>query len=116
MIDLTVDVIRELEHLNKLAKEDPNRRFNSLTRLLRQVEFLALAKERITHNKGANTPGVDGRMVKDINIEELTRLSQELTAGTYQPQPVQRRTYPSETANFGHSACPPVGTRLFRPE
>lgn len=89
-----MDVIRELEHLNKLAKEDPNRRFNRLTRLLRQMEFLALAKERIASNKGANTPGVDGRVVNDIDDDELARLSRELAAGAYRPRPVQRRYIP----------------------
>jgi group II intron reverse transcriptase/maturase len=89
-----VDVIRELGHLEKLAKEDSTRRFNRLYRLLRQEQFLVLAKERIANNKGANTPGVDGQTMDDITPEEITRLSQELAAGTYQPQPVRRRYIP----------------------
>lgn len=87
-----MDVIRELGHLEKLAKEDPTRRFNRLYRLLRQEQFLTLARQRIAKNKGANTPGVDGRIMDDITPEEIVRLSQELAIGTYQPQPV-RRTY-----------------------
>jgi retron-type reverse transcriptase len=86
-----MDVMLELEHLNKLAKEDPTRRFNRLYRLLRQEQFLMLAKERIARNKGANTPGVDGQIMADITPEDITQLSQELASNTYQPQPVQRR-------------------------
>ncbi|MGB6379972.1 MAG: group II intron reverse transcriptase/maturase [Syntrophobacteria bacterium] len=94
------DVISELEHLKKLAKEDPNRRFNRLYRLLRQESFLLLAKWRIAKNKGANTPGVDGQVMDDINTEEISRLSQELKAGTYQPQPVRRGYIPKRSGKL----------------
>jgi len=100
VIDLTVDVIRELGHLEKLAKEDPTRRFNRLYRLLRQESFLALAKQRIAHNKGANTPGVDGQVMDDITPQEIVRLSQELAAGTYQPQPARRRYIPKRNGKL----------------
>ena len=39
-----VDVIQELGHLKKLVKEDHNKRFNRLYRLLRQESFLEFAK------------------------------------------------------------------------
>lgn len=90
-----MDVIQELEHLNKLAKEDHTRRFNRLYRLLRQEQFLLLAKQRIANNKGANTPGVDGQVMDDITPDHITDLSQELATDTYQPQPV-RRSYISK--------------------
>jgi group II intron reverse transcriptase/maturase len=94
------DVIRELEHLKKLAQEDPEKRFNRLYRLLRQEQFLMLAKQRIANNKGARTPGVDGKTMDDIIPEEITRLSQELAAGTYQPQPVRRRYIPKRNGKL----------------
>ena len=89
-----MDVILELEHLNKLAKEDPTRRFTRLYRLMRQEQFLMLAKERIAQNKGANTPGVDGQVMEDMTPAVITQLSQELTTNSYQPQPVKRRYIP----------------------
>jgi len=94
-----MDVMLELEHLNKLAKEDPTRRFNRLYRLLRQEQFLMQAKERIAHNKGANTPGVDGQIMDDITPEDIAQLSQELTSNSYQPQPVQRRHIPKRNSD-----------------
>ena len=39
------DVTRELGHLEKLAKEDPEKRFNRLYRLVRQEQFLMLQSE-----------------------------------------------------------------------
>lgn len=87
-----VDVIQELEHLNKLAKEEPEKRFNRLYRLLYQPELLRFAKTKVERNKGANTPGVDGKMMVEMVPKELEKLNQELKSGTYCPQPV-RRTY-----------------------
>jgi group II intron reverse transcriptase/maturase len=87
-----VDVIQELEHLNKLAKEEPEKRFNRLYRLLYQPELLMIAKTKVERNKGANTPGVDGKTMDEMVPKELEKLNQELKSGTYRPQPV-RRTY-----------------------
>jgi hypothetical protein len=95
-----VDVIRELGHLEKLAKEDKTRRFDRLYRLLRQEPFLVMAKQRIAKNKGANTPGVDGQVMDDITPDEIVRLGQELAAGTYQPQPVRRRYIPKRNGKL----------------
>lgn len=88
------DVVRELEHLKKLAEEDPTRRFERLYRLLRQEACLMLAKQRISSNKGASTPGVDGQVMDDIVPDEIKRLSQELREGCYQPRPVRRHYIP----------------------
>ena len=87
-----VDVVCELGHLTKLAKEDTGKRFNRLYRLLRQPEFLLLAKAKVERNRGANTPGVDGQVMADVTPKEIIRLSQKLAEGQYQPRPV-RRTY-----------------------
>jgi group II intron reverse transcriptase/maturase len=94
-----MDVMLELEHLNKLAKEDPARRFNRLYRLLRQEQFLMLAKETIAHNRGANTPGVDGQIMDEMTPEVIAQLSHELTSTTYQPQPVQRKYIPKRNSH-----------------
>jgi RNA-directed DNA polymerase len=85
-----LDVVAELGHLNKLAGQDPNKRFTRLYRLLRQGGLLAIARERIAGNRGAQTPGVDGQKMADIGNEKIVQLSQELQTGTYQPQPVRR--------------------------
>jgi group II intron reverse transcriptase/maturase len=89
-----VDVIQELGHLTKLARDEPDKRFSRLYRLLRQPEFLMLAKAKVQSNKGANTPGVDGQAMDDVTPEAIVKLSQELAAGTYQPQPVRRAYIP----------------------
>lgn len=92
VLDLVSDVIQELGHLAKLAQQHPQKRFDRLYRLLRQPEFLALAKAKIEGNAGANTPGIDGQVMENVTTEAIRKLSHDLTTGTYQPQPV-RRTY-----------------------
>lgn len=84
------DVTVELEHLKKLAKQDPAKRFDRLYRLLCQSALLAIAKARIASNKGAHTPGIDGQTIADVNDEAIGQLNQELKTGTYQPQAVRR--------------------------
>jgi len=95
-----VDVTTELGHLKKLAEEDPTKRFDRLYRLLRQGELLALAKERIAKNKGAQTPGVDGRTMSDITNEDLIQLSRILANGTYWPMPVRRGYVPKKNGRL----------------
>jgi group II intron reverse transcriptase/maturase len=95
-----VDVVAELGHLKKLAKQDANKRFTRLYRLLRQNGLLAIARERIARNKGAQTPGVDGQTMADMDNEQVVRLSEELKAGTYQPQPVRRVYIPKRNGKL----------------
>ncbi len=76
------DVVAELGHLKKLAAQDANKRFTRLYRLLEQGGLLAMAKERIARNKGAQTPGVDGQTMADVNNEQMIRLSEELCTAT----------------------------------
>jgi group II intron reverse transcriptase/maturase len=95
-----VDVIQELEHLKKLAAADPKKRFEKLYRLLRQPNFLALARERIAGNAGAQTPGVDRQTLTDITNTEVIRLSEELATKKYQPQPVRRVYIPKKNGKL----------------
>lgn len=108
------DVVRELEHLKKLAKEDPTRRFNRLYRLLCQETFLLLAKQRIAGNKGAGTPGVDGQVIDDIVPKEIRRLSQELKAGSYQPKPVRRQYIPKRSGKLRPLGIPSARDKVVQ--
>lgn len=94
------DVVAELGHLKKLATQDANKRFTRLHRLLKQGGLLALAKERIARNKGAQTPGIDGQTMADMSNEQITKLSEELRDGTYQPKPVRRVYIPKRNGKL----------------
>lgn len=94
------DVVAELGHLRKLAEQDANKRFDRLYRLLRQSGLLAIARERIAGNRGAQTPGVDGQTMKDADDEKVIQLSEELRQGVYQPQPVRRVYIPKRNGKL----------------
>jgi group II intron reverse transcriptase/maturase len=100
VLDLMADVAVELEHLQKLAKGDPSKRFDRLYRLLRQPGLLSMAKERIARNKGAQTPGVDGQIMADFTDQEVLRLSEELRTESYQPKPVRRVYIPKKNGKL----------------
>jgi RNA-directed DNA polymerase len=88
-LDLMRDVILELNHLKKLATQDPTKRFDRLYRLVCQRQMLVLAKERIAGNTGAHTPGVDGRTIDGATEEVIQHLSDDLRQGQYHPRPVR---------------------------
>lgn len=108
------DVVAELEHLNQLATQDANKRFTRLYRLIRQGGLLAIARERIAGNKGAQTPGVDGQKMADIDNEKIVRLSQELKTGTYQPQPVRRVYIPKRNGKLRPLGIPTSRDKIIQ--
>jgi RNA-directed DNA polymerase len=90
------DVSAELGHLQLLAGRDPAKRFDRLYRLLCHPTLLALARDRIANNRGAQTPGVDGQRMSDMTTATILQLSTELSQGTYQSQPVRRVYIPKK--------------------
>jgi len=94
------DVISELGHLQDLARHDPAKRFDRLYRVLRHPLLLVLAKDRSAANHGAQTPGVAGQRMSASTTTAITHRSEELTTGTYQPQPVRRIYIPKKHGNL----------------
>jgi RNA-directed DNA polymerase len=53
--------VREIQtKLHRWANDDPHRGFNDLYNLVADPAFLLVAWDRVRHNKGAKTAGVDG--------------------------------------------------------
>jgi len=95
-----LDVVAELGHLRKLAEQDANKRFDRLYRLVRQSGLLAIARERIAGNRGAQTPGMDGQTMQEVGEEKINQLSEELRQGAYRPQPVRRVYIPKKNGKL----------------
>ena len=104
-----MDGVAELGHLRKLAEQDANKRFDRLYQLVRQSGLLVIARERIAGNRGAQTPGVDGQTMKDVDDAKVIRLSEELRQGVYQPQPVRRVYIPKRNGKLR-----PLGIPMWR--
>ena len=85
--------------LHRWAAADPGRRFDDLFNFVHDPATLRVAFDRVAGNHGANTPGVDGLTVTDV--EEaigmpgfLDDLRARLKMGTFTPLPVRERTIP----------------------
>ena len=85
--------------LHRWAAADPGRRFDDLFNFVHDPATLIVAFDRVAGNRGANTPGVDGLTVADV--EEiigvpgfLDDLRTQLKAGTFRPLPVRERKIP----------------------
>ncbi len=105
--------IREIqERLSKWATDHPEERYCDLFNLVCSRNWLLEAYIKISRNKGANTPGIDGITLREwernlaTNLEEL---SQEVLEGRYKPQPCQRTYIPKKSGKMR-----PLGIPTFR--
>jgi group II intron reverse transcriptase/maturase len=85
-----MNVTKEMEHLHKLAKKHPEKRFTKLWELLTEDTWLMHAWTQIRSNTGSNTPGVDGITKPDITVDRIRHLASALKTGTYTPTVVKR--------------------------
>jgi RNA-directed DNA polymerase len=84
------NVSEEMQHLHKVAKRDPRKRFDHLWEIATDPAWLMQAWEEIRSNKGNMTVGVDATIATDIDPERIQRLSEQLRTGRYRPRPVRR--------------------------
>lgn len=85
--------------LHRWARDDPHRRFDDLFNLVADPAFLLVAWDRVRHNKGAKTAGVDGQSAyyvqAVVGVEEfLDRLRASLKGRSFCPVPVRERMIP----------------------
>jgi RNA-directed DNA polymerase len=85
--------------LHRWAAADPGRRFDDLFNFVHDPATLKVAFARVAGNRGANTPGIDGLRVADI--EEATGvpgflddLRAAVKDGSFRPLPVRERKIP----------------------
>ena len=85
--------------LHHWAVADPGRRFDDLFNFVHDPATLIAAFDRVAGNRGANTPGVDGLRVADVEQMVgvpgfLDDLRAQIKAGTFTPLPVRERVIP----------------------
>jgi RNA-directed DNA polymerase len=94
-----IRVLKIQAKLHRWAGDDPHRRFDDLFNLVADPGFLLVAWDRVRHNKGARTAGVDGETARYIEAERgvegfLAELREDLKARAFRPLPVRRRAIP----------------------
>lgn len=86
--------------LHHWATDDPGRRFDDLFNLVAHPDFLTVAWERVSRNKGARTAGVDGvapallAASPDVVAAFLADAREQLKSHTFAPLPVRERMIP----------------------
>jgi RNA-directed DNA polymerase len=85
--------------LHRWAAADPGRRFDDLFNFVHDPATLIVAFDRVAGNTGANTPGVDGLTVADVDASFgmfgfLDDLGNQLKDGSFRPLPVRERKIP----------------------
>jgi len=85
--------------LHRWARNDPACRFDDLYNLVADPAFLMVAWDRVRHNKGARSAGVDGLSARDIDADPgpaafLDMVRAQLQARTFRPLPVRERMIP----------------------
>ena len=85
--------------LHRWAVADPGRRFDDLFNFVYDPATLIVAFDRVAGNRGANTAGVDGLTVADVEQTVgvsgfLDDIRTQLKAGMFRPLPVRERKIP----------------------
>ena len=94
-----IRVLKIQAKLHRWASDEPHGRFDDLFNLVTDPGFLLVAWDRVRHDKGARTAGVDGETARYIEavcgVEGfLTELREDLKARAFRPLPVRRRAVP----------------------
>ena len=68
----------------------------------------------MSRNKGALTPGVDGKTFDGMSLEKLARLARRVAEGSYRPRPVRRVYIPKASGKLRPLGIPTVEDRLVQ--
>lgn len=113
-----MDIAAVQKNLAQKAHYQLTHRFDDLYRYVRNTNWLECARHAILHNKGGNTPGVDGICGRDLKATEWQELieatARDLRAGTYQPQPVKRAYIPKTNGKLRPLGIPTIQDRMVQ--
>jgi RNA-directed DNA polymerase len=107
-------VAGEMKHLHKLARENPDKRFSHLWEDITDPKWLVYAWEEIKHNKGSQTPGIDGQTALNVDVALISQWARELKTGTYRPLPVRRVYIPKSNGKTRPLGIPTIKDRTIQ--
>lgn len=103
---------RRIESLPTLSRSE--KRINGLHRLMRSPYLFERAYEKISRNKGALTPGVDGKTFDGMSLERLAGIARRVADGSYRFRPVRRVFIPKDNGKTRPLGIPTVDDRLVQ--
>ncbi|MDU1692933.1 MAG: reverse transcriptase domain-containing protein, partial [Bradyrhizobium sp.] len=107
-----VTIQRRIESLPTLSRS--GKRVNGLHRLMRCPHLFEWAYEKVSRNKGALTPGVDGKTFDGMSLEKLADIARRVADGTYRFRPVRRVYIPKDNGKTRPLGIPTVEDRLVQ--
>lgn len=109
---LPSSVARAVESLPTVVRS--GRRVNGLFRLMKTSPLWVQAYQKIAPNKGAMTPGVDGKTFDGFSPEKVASIIKRLADGTYRPQPVRRVYIPKANGKKRPLGMPTTEDKLVQ--
>jgi RNA-directed DNA polymerase len=105
--------------LHRWATNDPHKKFDDLFNLVADPAFLLVAWDRVRGNKGAKTPGVDGRTAVSVQVtvgveQFLGELRSSLKERTFTPLPVRERMIPKAGGKLRRLGIPTIADRVVQ--
>ena len=106
--------------LHQWAAADLGRRFDDLHNLVFDPATLQVAFARVAGNRGARTPGVDGRTVHALGLGPggvetfLDEIRDQLKAREFFPLPVRKRMVPKSAGKLRRLGIPTVADRVVQ--
>src|SRR5713101_6410445 len=113
-------MVREMQaKLHRWAGEDPSRRFGDLFNLVYDPAFLMHAWERVSANRGAKTPGVDGATAAQVEswvgVEAfLGQIRNSLKSGGFRPVEVRQVVIPKANGKLRKLGIPTIADRVVQ--
>src|SRR5713226_5207877 len=107
-----VIIQRRIESLLTLSRS--GKRINGLHRLMRSPYLFERAYEKVSLNKGALTPGVDGKTFDGMSLTKLADIARRVADGTYRFRPVRRVYIPKGNGKTRPLGIPAVEDRLVQ--
>ena len=108
----TATILRRIEKLPALSRA--GKRINGLHRLMRSRCLYERAYDRVSRNRGAMTPGVDGQTFDGMTLARLDRLTQGVAEGRYRPRPVRRVYIPKGNGKMRPLGIPTADDRIVQ--
>ena len=107
-----VTIQRRIESLPTLSRS--GKRVNGLHRLMRSPHLFEWAYEKVSRNKGALTPGIDGKTFDGMSLKKLADIAKRVADGTYRFRPVRRVYIPKDNGKTRPLGIPTVEDRLVQ--
>ncbi|AMK21298.1 reverse transcriptase/maturase family protein [Sphingobium sp. TKS] len=108
----TATILRRIETLPALSRA--GKRINGLHRLMRYRCLYERAYDRVSRNRGAMTPGVDGQTFDGMTLARLDRLVERVADGRYRPRPVRRVYIPKGNGKMRPLGIPTADDRIVQ--